>query len=317
MKKLAYLILWGFILSSCGVEEEVVKIDETPVSAEKRYESVVDDSQLLKEVAEDKGDLIQEKEDKSDLIFLDEDKLKTTMMTADDALSKGLYWRVIVEHEDWKIEYPTGYFADFEKVIKDNDIEKVKEFLREDGYVHRKTIFSETPLMVASKSGNLEIIKLVIDAWADLDDWNEIGNTAYFMLVESKSEEEAKIEGLKLFVESGLDPNANNGMLYNLAIQLGNVEFLDYLIEKWLVVNALNGIWFAWQEPFDIALYEQNYEMAKALLERWAKFTDKMNKHCAEKEKFDNLEEKKIDDFKILSEYVSEKYGVEINCKLN
>ena len=80
------------------------------------------------------------------------------------------------------------------QAVKDNDVEKVRMFIEKGANVNYQYVYSgETALIIATRNGNSEIVKLLIDAGADIHLENEDGNTALLEGQTYKSIESANV----------------------------------------------------------------------------------------------------------------------------
>ncbi len=90
--------------------------------------------------------------------------------------------------------------------IRDNDIEKVKEFMDKGVDVEAKDrFFGATPLMQAAFEGRIEIALLLIQKGADVNAKNKLGATPLMYAVSA-----GQIETARMLIEKGADVNARD-----------------------------------------------------------------------------------------------------------
>ncbi len=83
--------------------------------------------------------------------------------------------------------------------IKKGNIHKVEQLIQKDKiFVNSKNDEGITPLMIASMENNLNIMKLLIQNGAKLNEQDQLGETALI-----KAARDRKIEACKYLVESG------------------------------------------------------------------------------------------------------------------
>lgn len=92
---------------------------------------------------------------------------------------------------------------DLLEAIDQQQVERVRSLLNEDADVHARNVWGDTALMRAAKSGNLEMMSMLLDRGAAVDDSNyEIGYTALTFAAMG-----GHIEATRLLLRAGADPN--------------------------------------------------------------------------------------------------------------
>lgn len=119
------------------------------------------------------------------------------------------------------------------KAIQLNDVETVKNLLQQG--VELNTLYELSPLTEATRQGNLEIMKLLIKAGADVNLQMEEGYTALMDAALA-----GNIDAVKMLVEAGADVNIKD--IYqehalSMAAHNAQEEVFNYLepltIPKW------------------------------------------------------------------------------------
>jgi ankyrin repeat protein len=121
--------------------------------------------------------------------------------------------------------------------IRSNDIAPVKSFIdsgedvnAHSQYLIRGQYWTLTPLVLASLSGNLDIMRLLIDAGADVDRQDGYGQTPLMATVECKH-----LEATNLLVERGADVNETSPVkktVLMVAARYGDMESTQFLLRK-------------------------------------------------------------------------------------
>lgn len=130
------------------------------------------------------------------------------------------------------------------------------------------TIITETKepvIILASKNGNVKIVKLLIDFGADINNRDTDGGTA---LIHAASNGNIEVE--KVLLEAGADINAedfNFGNALTAALVKGYINDVKLLISQGANVNYLNNLG---QTPLMMASYFGYAEIVKTLIENGA-----------------------------------------------
>jgi ankyrin repeat protein len=127
----------------------------------------------------------------------------------------------------------------FIKAIQDNDLRKVKLFIRSDIDMDNVGSKGLSPLCVAAQSGNEKIVDFMINNRANVLQKNTIdGLTPVFCAVDGKN-----INIMNHFFKSGISYNtrsANGLTLLQYATLTGNTEILSYLLKVGADPNMQN-----------------------------------------------------------------------------
>jgi ankyrin repeat protein len=127
-----------------------------------------------------------------------------------------------------------GAQLDFVTAIRLGDLREVQRLVKEGADVNSKDIYGGTPLMIAAGTGNLEIVRLLLDNGADINATRD-GSDATALMNAVKG---SNVEVVKLLIEKGADVNTvvemgdENMTAMDFAAISGNVEILKMLIEK-------------------------------------------------------------------------------------
>lgn len=114
-----------------------------------------------------------------------------------------------------------------EKTIKNGSIIELKNLLRDNDYLNSRNYLNQTPLMIAIKYNNLEMIESIVDSGANLDLYDNNGNTA--LIISSKLEKE---DIIKLLIDSNADLSIKNKEGYtalDIAKRLKNKSSINTL----------------------------------------------------------------------------------------
>jgi len=132
------------------------------------------------------------------------------------------------------------------------------------------------PLAVATDMGNIEIMKILIDAGADLNGENAYGDTP--LIYASDSTGRHRQEAITLLIESGADVNKPNcfGMnVFIVSAARGDVKLLEVLLQHGARINAIypsscSTIYDADPNALMYAAEEGQLEAVRFLLEHGA-----------------------------------------------
>jgi ankyrin repeat protein len=121
---------------------------------------------------------------------------------------------------------------------KKGDVRGIKNALRQGPSVNSRDELGETPLHIVSRSGNLELMKLFLDADANPNLQDNEGWTPLIAV-----SREGHLEAAKLLLDSGANSNLFNKSRETAlfwAATKGNNELAKLLLEKSADVNAAN-----------------------------------------------------------------------------
>ncbi len=134
-----------------------------------------------------------------------------------------------------------------------NPIEKIRLLIDAGADINAIDEVGDTALMIATKKGNLELIEPVIKAGANINTFNKNGNTALIVATKNGDQDLAKY-----LVKAGADINAvdkNGDTALIIAKKNDNQELSEYLIKAsanpW--IDDQNGF-----RPIDIDIYKEN-----------------------------------------------------------
>lgn len=156
---------------------------------------------------------------------------------------------------------------EFIRAIKNNDVKQVQGFINNkieiDPECKRNKMCK--PLSFAAQYGNIEIVKMLIDAGAKINAKGAYGDTAYMGIdqasVNGKTKKEI-IELKKYFLNNGLDVNQQNEFgisPFIILVKNSDIELLSLALEKGANVNAqgfegMTPLMFAIQENKPLAI---------------------------------------------------------------
>jgi|SaaInlStandDraft_5_1057022.scaffolds.fasta_scaffold00171_23 ankyrin repeat protein len=103
-----------------------------------------------------------------------------------------------------------------EKTIKGGSNIELKNLLRNNNYLNNRNSLNQTPLMIAIKYNNLEMIETIVDSGANLNLYDNDGNTA--LIISSKLDKE---DIIKLLLDSKADFSIKNKKGYT-ALEIAN-----------------------------------------------------------------------------------------------
>ncbi|WP_342257708.1 ankyrin repeat domain-containing protein [Spiroplasma endosymbiont of Nomada ruficornis] len=122
-----------------------------------------------------------------------------------------------------------------------------------------------TPLQIAVKNNNIEMVKLLLENHADIDAQDVDGCTPLHLVVECNN-----IEMVKLLLENHADVNLKdiNGCTpLHWAVECNNIEIVKLFIENGADINAQDE---TLATTLYLSIYTKNIEMVKLLLENGA-----------------------------------------------
>lgn len=162
--------------------------------------------------------------------------------------------------------------------VASGDLERIKVELQDISNLNATNIYGFTPLNVAAWQGYSRVVKLLIDAGADIEAKDNAGATVlhhvflgYDERINSLSNEKDSlgelVEIVTYLINKGVDVNAISPMdtfVLQGAAFLGSTALIKVLVENGAKLNACgeNGI-----TPLAIAICQNNTEVVKVLLD--------------------------------------------------
>ena len=179
------------------------------------------------------------------------------MFTENDCLVGGYTEKVlrkrVPERDRLKFDHNSGYklcgvgsidpwvsTSTWWNIIGEGDVETVRELIDKGAVLDPNCYPNQRckPLAIAADTGNLEMIRLLIDGGADLNGHNAYGDTP--LIYAAMSSKPNRRETFLLLVESGANVNEPNcfGMTPFLGSSAeGNVEFVEACLKNGALVN--------------------------------------------------------------------------------
>ncbi|WP_243526217.1 ankyrin repeat domain-containing protein [Bacillus pseudomycoides] len=145
-----------------------------------------------------------------------------------------------------------------------NDLEAVKEKLVnvKPSTLNKKGPDRRTPLHIACLNSNVEIVKLLVEAGADLK-MKYHGETPFALACRN-----GDTETVKYFIDKGEDVNeimTGKVTPLHLISCAGNTEIVTYVLERVININAVTSRKYS---ALHYAVEDNNLEAAKALIEK-------------------------------------------------
>jgi ankyrin repeat protein len=148
----------------------------------------------------------------------------------------------------------------FLEAVEEGDLDKIKKIFNKPGFnVNVKDKDGNTPLIIASREGHTDIVKVLLDKGADIDvvDKSSIGTTALIIALKGSHTDIAE-----LLVEKGADVKIKDRHGFTAlmcASYFGYTKMVKLLIEKGADINAKE---VGGKTAFDLA---KNEEIRKLL----------------------------------------------------
>lgn len=135
------------------------------------------------------------------------------------------------------VVYAAGISYELLSAVEKNDLQRVKELLRQGADVQVKDAHGATPLLKAARYGYTEIAALLIEKGADVNAKDDAIGMTPLILAASRGHTDTT----KLLIEKGADPNAKakDGRTSLMgAAYSGFIDIAKLLIVKGADVNA-------------------------------------------------------------------------------
>lgn len=172
------------------------------------------------------------------------------------------------------LHYFSGRSARLLQAVRDNDTKKVTKLLRRKIFNHQelrrplslesKDFKGNTPLIWAVLNGNEKIIKLLINAGADIYAENNSYLTAIMLAIKKN------ISVLQLLMNKGVSINQKNSLGYTplmFAVQQSDLDKVTFLIQNGALVNQQT---IARNTALTLAVSKGKIEIAKYLIDSGA-----------------------------------------------
>ncbi|MCE5316168.1 MAG: ankyrin repeat domain-containing protein [Parachlamydia sp.] len=150
--------------------------------------------------------------------------------------------------------------------VKGDDAAGIKAFLQATGDINSTDLMGSTPLHMAARRGNLDAIRILIEAGADVHKPNQYGQTALFYAGESQTSE--------VLIQNGSDVNTvdrDNGTPLHIAARRGYYDAFDALVTHGADINQVDN---DGKTPFDIAFSNRDFYKCIAVYTRLGKIRD-------------------------------------------
>ncbi|WP_342273365.1 ankyrin repeat domain-containing protein [Spiroplasma endosymbiont of Acasis viretata] len=153
------------------------------------------------------------------------------------------------------------YFSKYNDILS---FKWLNENFKIDSNIEDKETFC-SPLYYAVNNNNIEIVKLLLENDADINEQDINGSTPLHWAIECNN-----IEIVKLLLENDADINEQdiNGCApLHWAIECNNIEIVKLLLENDADINAQEK---SLATPLHLSIYTNNFDMIKLLLEKGA-----------------------------------------------
>lgn len=152
------------------------------------------------------------------------------------------------------------------EAVSEDNIEKVRELLKENININTQDSQNRTLLMIAAYNNNYKIAKLLIDNGADVNIQDDMKNNPFLY-----SGAEGQLEILKILIKAGADTKITNrygGVALIPASEHGYVDTVKYLLENTDIdVNHINNLgWTALLEAIILGNGSDNHKKVIELL---------------------------------------------------
>jgi len=134
----------------------------------------------------------------------------------------------------------------FFDLLKAKNFETCKKFIKDkyDFDINYKDNNGETPLLMATRFRNLEMVKILLENGANADNTNNFGTTPLRIVLDSYIRpKEDDFKFVELLLDYGANVNYNDGYFTPLqeAVQKGNLEVVKLLLDRGANVNEASG----------------------------------------------------------------------------
>ena len=146
-----------------------------------------------------------------------------------------------------------------EWAVWNNHLEAAKYLISSGAQIRVASFADKDVLAEASKNGNLDMVKLLVESGYPKEGYQRGFITAA---------ESGQLDAVKFYIEKGIDINgkySEKTALWNAAIR-GELEVVEYLVSMGAAINTPDNV----DSPLAIACFGNEYEVAKFLLEQGA-----------------------------------------------
>ena len=172
--------------------------------------------------------------------------------------------KTILEADDMNVLLEALFLA-----TKLGNLQIVKCLVENGADINQKGGYlNETVLMLASDKGDLNLVKYLVENGADVNEEDKDESTPLLLATDS-----GDLEKVKYLVENGADVNAVNNInqtALHLASENGYLEIVEYLIKNGADVNARCAHWYDNFTPLICASDSGQFEPVKYLVEHGA-----------------------------------------------
>ena len=163
--------------------------------------------------------------------------------------------------------------SDSSKEYFGKKLERIEHLVSEkNGNLEVKNSMGNTPLMLATISGNIEVVKYLTSKKVNIDDKDLLGDTVIFHAISS-----GNLELVKMFIEKAVNLNATNAQgetPLSYAVTTGNSELVKIILEKGINVDVKNQ---RGETPLSIAALNGDLNLVSLLLKNGANLDIKNN----------------------------------------
>jgi ankyrin repeat protein len=189
--------------------------------------------------------------------------------------------------------------------IENEDIQNTKKLILAGADVNYKPNWdSNTPLIMASQMGNLEMVKLLVENRAKPDLGS--GEFENFRNPITVAIENGHLEVVKYFIKKGVDLNRQHPIWY---VNFEDEQMFNYLVQEGMDMDAINSIDAEWEISFlSHALMKRNFEDLEFLISKGAKLSEELLWQVEDVEQVSFLKSKNFD-FEAVDNQIKETTG--------
>ena len=161
-----------------------------------------------------------------------------------------------------EVDYENDDFTPLMLAINIERADMVKALVDADAYLYDSTYVEDTPLGLAARKGNLEIVRLLLQAGANPDDGGESPTLCYAV-------SRQHIDIIKALIQWNADVNLTTPSRISplmIAAGIGNLEIVKLLVKSGADVNSTDDIGSAGNVALNKAAYNGHQEVFDYLL---------------------------------------------------